>query len=247
MKVVLSIAGSDSGGGAGIQADIKTAEAFNCFGTTAITALTAQNTKGVSGVYPINPEFVLKQIEAVMSDFDVAAIKIGMLGTKELANTIKNVIKDFNKPIVLDPVAITRAGSKLLDDDAKNALVELFSYATIITPNHFEAEYFGLDFNKSTKLQKANFLIKNVESNSKFAVDRLFLNGVFKEDFKTPFAQKENTHGTGCSYSMAIACSLALGFNLFTSIKNSKEYIYKAIKNAPNLGRGNGPICHKIK
>ncbi|MDR0579678.1 MAG: bifunctional hydroxymethylpyrimidine kinase/phosphomethylpyrimidine kinase [Campylobacteraceae bacterium] len=246
MKVVLTIAGSDSGGGAGIQADIKTAEAHGVFAATAITALTAQNTRGVSEVLGIKSEFVIKQIETVLSDFDVSAIKIGMLGNREIADALIDILKDFSKPIVLDPVAISRAGSKLLDDDAKLALIKLFPLADIVTPNHFEAEYFGLGTDIKAKLPKYNFLIKNIFSNSSAAVDRLFLKGNFAKDFETPFAQKENTHGTGCTYSMAIACNLALGFTLEDAIQNSKGYIYEAIKNAPDLGKGNGPIRHKI-
>ncbi|MDR2342758.1 MAG: bifunctional hydroxymethylpyrimidine kinase/phosphomethylpyrimidine kinase [Campylobacteraceae bacterium] len=245
MKVVLTIAGSDSGGGAGIQADIKTAEAHGIFAATAITALTAQNTQGVSGVLGVKPDFVIKQIETVLSDFDVSAIKIGMLGNREIANALVDILKDFKRYIVLDPVAISRAGSKLLDDDAKLALTELFPLADIVTPNHFEAKYFGLDTDIKAKLLKYNFLIKNILPNSSAAVDRLFLKGSFVKDFETPFAQKDNTHGTGCTYSMAIACNIALGFTLEDAIQKSKNYIYNAIKNAPNLGKGNGPIRHK--
>jgi hydroxymethylpyrimidine/phosphomethylpyrimidine kinase len=245
LKVVLTIAGSDSGGGAGIQADIKTAEAHGVFAASAITALTAQNTRGVVGVFGVKTEFVIKQIEAVLSDFDVSAIKIGMLGNREIANALAEILQNFNNPIVLDPVAISRAGSRLLDDDAKSALIELFPLADIVTPNHFEAEYFGLDTDTNAKLPKCNFLIKNIFPNSDTAVDRLFLKGDFAKDFHTPFAQKANTHGTGCTYSMAIACNLSLGFTLQDAIQNSKNYIYNAIKNAPTLGHGNGPIRHK--
>ncbi|MDR0762834.1 MAG: bifunctional hydroxymethylpyrimidine kinase/phosphomethylpyrimidine kinase, partial [Campylobacteraceae bacterium] len=245
MKVVLTIAGSDSGGGAGIQADIKTAEAYGVFAASAITALTSQNTQGVSGVLGVKTEFVIRQIEAVLSDFDVSAIKIGMLGNREIANALADILKDFKKPVVLDPVAISRAGSRLLDDDSKAALTELFLFADVVTPNHFEAEYFGLNTDINAKLPKCNFLIKNIFPSSDKAVDRLFLSGSFAKDFETPFAQKNNTHGTGCTYSMAIACNLALGFTLENAIQNSKNYIYNAIKNAPDLGKGNGPIRHK--
>jgi hydroxymethylpyrimidine/phosphomethylpyrimidine kinase len=246
MKVVLSIAGSDSGGGAGIQADIKTAEAHGLFSTTAITALTAQNTNGVSGVLGVETGFIIKQIEAILSDFDVSAIKIGMLGNHDIAKALSSILKGFNKPIVLDPVAISRAGSKLLDDKAKSALEELFSLVDIVTPNHFEAKYFELGTAKNAKLPQCNFLIKNIYPDSDKAVDRLFINGNFMRDFETPFAQKENTHGTGCTYSMAIACNLALGLTLEEAIQNSKNYIYHAIKRACNLGHGNGPIRHKV-
>lgn len=247
MKVVLSIAGSDSGGGAGIQADIKTSEYFDVFCTTAITSLTAQNTNGVSGIFPVSTDFVQKQIKAVLDDFEVSVIKIGMLGTKDIIYAIKESLCDFKNPIVLDPVAISRAGSKLLDDEAKEALASMFGIATVVTPNHFEAEYFNLSSNKNAKLQKANFLIKNIDSTSKNAIDRLFIDGVFKQDFVTAFSQKNNTHGTGCTYSTAIACNLALGFSLEDSIFKSKQYIYKTIQQAPNIGHGNGPIYHKLK
>ncbi|MDR1614392.1 MAG: bifunctional hydroxymethylpyrimidine kinase/phosphomethylpyrimidine kinase [Campylobacteraceae bacterium] len=246
MKTVLTIAGSDSGGGAGIQADIKTAEAHGVFAATAVTALTAQNTHGVIGVFSVKTEFIIKQIEAVLSDFDISAVKIGMFGSYDAAKALFDILKNFNKPIVLDPVAISRAGSKLLDDNAKSALMELFPLADIVTPNHFEAEYFGLNTDINAKLPKCNFLIKNIFPKSNEATDRLFLNGAFVRDFSTPFAQKNNTHGTGCTYSMSIACNLALGLSLKDAIQNAKNYIYEAIKNAPNLGHGNGPIRHKI-
>ncbi|MDR0666313.1 MAG: bifunctional hydroxymethylpyrimidine kinase/phosphomethylpyrimidine kinase [Campylobacteraceae bacterium] len=247
MKTVLTIAGSDSGGGAGIQADIKTAEAHGVFAASAITALTAQNTQGVAGVLGVKTEFIIKQIETVLSDFDISAVKIGMLGNYETANALADILKNFGKPIVLDPVAISRAGSKLLDDDAKTALTKLFTLADIVTPNHFEAEYFGLCTNTDAKLPKCNFLIKNIFPDSAVAVDRLFLKGSFARDYETPFAQKANTHGSGCTYSMAITCNLALGFTLDDAIQNSKNYIYNAIKNAPDLGHGNGPIRHKTQ
>jgi hydroxymethylpyrimidine/phosphomethylpyrimidine kinase len=246
MRVILSIAGSDSGGGAGIQADIKTAEAFGCFAATALTAVTAQNTRGVSGVVGIEPAFVVSQIRAVLDDFDVAAIKVGMLGSKEAARAVAPILREFKKPIVLDPVAISRAGSKLLDDEAKSALLELFPLATVVTPNHFEADYFELLSDKSAVLPSANILIKNIAPDSSEAIDRLFIDGVWKRDFVTPFAQKRNTHGTGCTYSSAITCALALGHSLEKSIEQAKNYIYQAITTAPNLGQGNGPIRHKF-
>ena len=247
MKIILSIAGSDSCGGAGIQADIKTAEYFNVFCATAITCLTSQNTQGVNAVFPISPDFIQKQIYSVLEDFEIDAIKIGMLGTKEIIYAVKKALENFKKPIVLDPVAISRAGSKLLNHEAKEALISMFEIATIVTPNHFEAEYFILSNDKKAKLPKANFLIKNIDSAGENAIDRLFIDGVFKKDFITSFAQKNNTHGTGCTYSTAIACNLALGFCLEDAVNNSKQYIYKAIQKAPNIGHGNGPICHNLK
>ena len=137
MEVVLTIAGSDSSGGAGIQADLKTFEAFGVFGTSVITVLTAQNTTGVRSISPVEPQFIKEQIQAVLEDFDVKAIKIGMLLNKQIILTIKEIIKELNIPIVLDPVFISKAGSPLLDDDAIESMKELFEYVELITPNQF--------------------------------------------------------------------------------------------------------------
>ncbi|MBT8343215.1 MAG: hydroxymethylpyrimidine/phosphomethylpyrimidine kinase, partial [Sulfurovum sp.] len=154
MKVVLSIAGSDSSGGAGIQADLKTFEAFGVFGTTAITVLTAQNTTGVEQIVPMEASFVKKQIDMVFKDFDVAAIKIGMLFNKDIIETVAQAIKGLDIPIVLDPVSISKAGSPLLEDDAVKAMHTLFDDVTLITPNHHEAyEFFGYK-NEDTKTHK---------------------------------------------------------------------------------------------
>ena len=146
MNVILSIAGSDSGGGAGIQADIKSAQYHKAFMTTAITAVTAQNTQGVQAVVALEPSFVKQQIDCVLNDFKVDAIKIGMLASKELINVVKEAISNLNIPIVLDPVAISRAGSKLIDEEAMQTLKTIFPKVTLITPNRFEAKEFFKDF-----------------------------------------------------------------------------------------------------
>lgn len=140
MKVVLSIAGSDSGGGAGIQADIKTFEAHGVFSATAVTALTAQNTLGVSGVFASSPEFVISQIRSVMDDFDVAAVKIGALLTKEIVDAVRAELAGYEGHIVLDPVCVSKAGSPLLEEGAEGALLELCERATVVTPNMTEAK-----------------------------------------------------------------------------------------------------------
>lgn len=251
MKVVLSIAGSDSGGGAGIQADIKSAQYHGVFMTTAITAVTAQNTKGVSSIVVLEPSFVKEQINSVLSDFEVSAIKIGMLGSKNLVQEIQSVIKDLNIPIILDPVAISRAGSKLIDDEAINSLKELFKFSYLISPNKYEAKLF-FDVNSIEDIKKlvnpqTNILFKNMIESQNETVDILLTkNGEIKE-FKTSKAKEANTHGTGCSYSSSIASLIAKNYSLEDAIKISKEYIYNAIKNAPNLGKGNGPINHSLK
>lgn len=253
MKVVLTIAGSDSSGGAGIQADLKTFEAFGVFGTSVLTVLTAQNTTGVRDIQEISPSFVTEQIKAVLEDFDVSAIKIGMLYSKEIINVIKEEIKELNIPIVLDPVFISKAGSHLLKEDAVEAMKELFEYAVVITPNNHEAEaLFGYKFGDSASLESimnapTTVLIKNhvlEMQGQKISLDQLFF-GDQKRVFQTPFIDTTNLHGTGCSYSSAITANLALGSSLEESIQKAKEFINAALKDAPNIGNGPGPINHK--
>ena len=254
MKVVLSIAGSDSSGGAGIQADLKTFEAFGVFGTTAITVLTAQNTQGVDEIYEVNPTFVKAQIQSILKDFELSAIKIGMLYSNEIIDVVRDVIAPLTIPIVIDPVSVSKAGSKLLNDDALNNLKTLFEYATVVTPNGFEAhELFGYKFGDTDSLRSIfdapyKILIKNdkVEINDHFrSVDTLY-NKREKHVFSTPSLESNNTHGTGCSFSSAITANLALGKTLEESIDISKKFVYLAIKNAPHIGHGKGPISHKI-
>ena len=253
MKVVLSIAGSDSSGGAGIQADLKTFEAFGVFGTTAITVLTAQNTTGVQQIVPLDVSFVKKQIEMVFEDFNVAAIKIGMLYNKEIIEMVVDVIKDLDIPIVLDPVSISKAGSPLLEDDAIKAMHELFAHVTVITPNQYEAyEFFGYkqgDKKSLEVIQELNtpVLVKHhvVElSEGSFSTDQLFF-GHHKRIFQSPLIESSNLHGTGCSYSSAIASNLALGHSLEQSISIAKKFITHALRKAPDIGEGPGPIHHK--
>jgi hydroxymethylpyrimidine/phosphomethylpyrimidine kinase len=253
MKVVLSIAGSDSSGGAGIQADLKTFEAFGVFGCTVITVLTAQNTTGVRNIQRTNSLFIKDQMEAILEDFDIAAIKIGMLFSNDIIDTIKDCIKDLKVPIVLDPVSVSKAGSKLLSEDAMKNIKTLFSYATVITPNLFEAkalfDYNPKDKNSTNELlqQPYNILIKNharQEEDETYSIDTLFMNQEQK-DFQTPYIDTHNTHGTGCSFSSAIAANLALGHPLEKAIDISNNFIYHAIKHAPGLGQGKGPIAHK--
>ena len=254
MKVVLSIAGSDSSGGAGIQADLKTFEAFGVFGTSAITVLTSQNTQGVKSLKEMESSFIKEQIEAVFEDFEVGAIKIGMLYSNAIIDTIRDIIKTNNIPIVLDPVFISKAGSKLLSDDAIANMKSLFPYVTLITPNLYEAkELFGYevgssDSEKEFLQSKTPIVIKNhiqEVKNHLRSIDILYQNGE-KTTFETPHRETSNTHGTGCSYSSAIASNLAIGKSLEESIAKAKKFVYLAIKYAPDLGKGAGVIHHKI-
>jgi hydroxymethylpyrimidine/phosphomethylpyrimidine kinase len=253
MKVVMSIAGSDCSGGAGIQADLKTFEAFGVFGTSVITVLTAQNTKGVSDIFEVSPAFVQAQIEAIMKDFDVAAIKIGMLYSKEIISVVKEAIKELKIPIVFDPVFISKAGSPLLKSDAVEEMKQLFEYVSLITPNRYEAyELFGYKFGDTDSLvqmqkQKCPVLVKHhvLElPTAQYSLDQLFFNNQ-KRIFQTPCIETLNLHGTGCSYSSAIAANLALGLTLEASIHRAKNFINAALRSAPNIGHGSGPIGHK--
>lgn len=251
MNVVLSIAGSDSSGGAGIQADLKTFEAFGVFGCSVITVLTAQNTTGVSSISEVNPEFIKAQLEAIMNDFDVKAIKIGMLFSNEIIDVVKEFLTTIvDIPVVLDPVCISKSNSKLLSDDAIENLKTLFSLSTIITPNLYEANVLfpeGFDMKAMSSFSECAVVIKNQKlhiNGHDRSVDVLYEAGKTVQ-FDTPFLQSSHTHGTGCSFSSAIAANLALGKELKEAIALSKKFIYLGIKNAPHIGHGKGPIAHK--
>lgn len=253
MKVVLTIAGSDSSGGAGIQADLKTFEAFGVFGTSAITVNTAQNTMGVKDIVPMSASFVKAQIESIFEDFDVAAIKIGMLFNTEIIETVHDIIKDLDIPIVLDPVSISKAGSPLLQESAIDAMQKLFDYVTVITPNSYEAyDFFGYkqgdrESYKSMQSISTPILIKHqvIElAEGKFSIDKLYSHSK-ERIFQTRYVETSNLHGTGCSFSSAIAANLALEYTLEHSIKIAKKFISDALKSAPDIGHGPGPINHK--
>lgn len=254
MKVVLTIAGSDSSGGAGIQADLKTFEAFNLFGTSVITVLTAQNTKGVTDIFPVDKNFVKAQLDAVFDDFEIAAVKIGMLFSNDIIETVRDFIKDLDIPIVFDPVFISKAGSKLLNDDAVEGMKSILPYCTVVTPNLFEAKgLFGYEFGSTDSLEDiincpCAVVVKNhihEVNNHLRSIDTLYT-GREKFVFDTPYRDTNSTHGTGCSYSSAIASNLALGKTLQESVREAKKFIYLAIKNAPQIGHGKSPIAHKI-
>ncbi|MBE0499121.1 MAG: bifunctional hydroxymethylpyrimidine kinase/phosphomethylpyrimidine kinase [Campylobacterales bacterium] len=249
MKVVLTIAGSDSSGGAGIQADLKSFEAFGVFGTSAITVLTAQNTQGVDSLFALPSSFVIAQIQSVLDDFEVAAIKIGMLYDSEIIRAVSELIAPLNIPIVLDPVCISKAGSSLLKDEAIDALFELSKKVTLSTPNLHEAHrLFGYSSGDTDSLQKllkhpSPVLIKNHIA-GKISADLLYF-GYQKRVFASELIETQNLHGTGCSFSSAIAANLALGHTLEASIARSKAFIARALRHAPSIGHGAGPINHK--
>lgn len=250
MKTILIIAGSDSGGGAGIQADIKTACAHGVFATTAITALTAQNTHGVSAIQDISAEFLGKQIEAVLEDFKIDAIKIGMLNNAKIIEVVAEKLQKVSCPVILDTVMISSSGHKLLDEDAISALQnKLIPLATLITPNIPEAE--ALTEMKISSVQDMKLaaekltlpvLIKGGHLESEELVDILFTEEKTIET-KNSKLKTQNTHGTGCTLSSAIACNLANGVALEGAVENAIKYVRRAIESAPNIGSGvNKPL-----
>ncbi len=257
MKIALTIAGSDSGGGAGIQADLKTFSALGIYGVSVITAVTAQNTTGVTAIESISPEVVLKQIDAVFSDFKIDVVKIGMVSNQKIIQAVvKGLVKWNVKSIVLDPVMISETGSHLLQEQARKELLDnLVPLAQVITPNLYEAAVLlnvKLDSLKTVEdMEKAarrlyqgqgSVLIKGGHLKGD-AVDVLY-NGKHIYKFKEARIETPNTHGTGCTYSSAIAVFLAKGFDLPEAVKWAKKYVTGAIKNSLNIGKGKGPTHH---
>ncbi len=255
MRTVLTIAGSDCSGGAGIQADIKTITAHKLYAMSAITALTAQNTTGVYGIMEVSPDFLEKQLESVFSDIYPDAIKIGMVSNRGLIETIATkLINENARNIILDPVMISTSGSKLLADEAVAALVEkLIPVAAIITPNIPEAEVLsGISITKADQMVYAAEKIAQYYSGAILikgghqlndANDLLYHNGN-SEWFYGERIDNPNTHGTGCTLSSAIASNMALGYNVTESVSNAKKYISGALKANLNLGKGSGPLDH---
>ncbi|MEA5096449.1 MAG: bifunctional hydroxymethylpyrimidine kinase/phosphomethylpyrimidine kinase [Sedimentibacter saalensis] len=255
MRKILAIAGSDCSGGAGIQADLKTITSHKMYGMSVITALTAQNTTGVFGVMESTPDFAAKQLDAVFSDIYPDAVKIGMVSSKTLIEVISEKLAEYKaKNIVLDPVMISTSGSKLLNDDAIETLkYKLMPLADIITPNIPEAECLsGIKIKNKQDMEEAalkiskNFpghiLIKggHLEDSSD---DLLFHDGMFSW-YNHEKIKNTNTHGTGCTLSSAIACSMADGFTVAESIFNAKNYLTGALNYNLNLGKGRGPLNH---
>ena len=257
---VLTIAGSDSGGGAGIQADLKTIAANHCYGMSVITALTAQNTLGVSAIHAVPVDFVAAQMDAVLSDIGADAVKIGMLFSPELIRTVADGLRRYGaKNIVLDPVMVAQSGDKLLQDEAVTALKEhLIPLADLITPNLPEASVL-LDREITSEADLAaaatdlaamgagNVLIKGGHLESENSDDCLYLGA--EQRLVTLAGERvvtRNNHGTGCTLSSAIAAYLARGEDMETAVRLGKDYITGAIQAgaAYEIGRGNGPVHH---
>jgi hydroxymethylpyrimidine/phosphomethylpyrimidine kinase len=252
---VLTIAGSDSGGGAGIQADLKTFFALGCHGLSAVTALTAQNTVGVSGVHTAPPDFVLAQIDAVATDIGVDAAKTGMLASTEIVEAVADGIKAHGiEPLVVDPVFVSKSRDRLLEANAVAALKSrLLPLATIVTPNLFEAEGLLGWSEISTRNEMADaaralgdlgpraVLVKGGHLPGDLAIDVLFDGHQITEIEGVRF-DSEDTHGTGCTLSAAIAARLAHGDDLLTAVHAGKEFVSGAIERALRIGKGYGPV-----
>lgn len=256
--IALTIAGSDSSGGAGIQADLKTFGALGVHGASAIAALTAQNTQHVEDVLPVPPEFVLAQMRAVASDLDVKAIKIGMLATGPIIEAVADGLKEFpGVPVVLDPVMASHSGDPLLDEDAVGTLKSvLMPAATLVTPNLYEAamllgeakahtvEQMAAQAHRLRDLGAKAVLVKGGHLDGE-AID-LLLDASGEQRLEAPRHMTRNTHGTGCTLSSAIAAGLAKGEPLEKAVRDAKVYITAAIIAADelNIGEGRGPVHH---
>lgn len=254
MKTALTIAGSDSSGGAGIQADIKTMTANGVYAMSAITALTAQNTTGVKGISEVTPQFLELQLDSVISDIRPDAVKIGMVSSGELIEVIYRKLCEYKlNNIVIDPVMLSSSGTKLLSDAAITELEKLFMIADVITPNIPEAEVLS-----GIKIKDTDYMVRAAEVlNSRYgcsvllkgghkegeACDILYSSGAF-EWFSVPRINNSNNHGTGCTLSSAIAANLAKGCELSDAVMKAKAYITGALSAMLDLGHGSGPMNH---
>jgi len=253
IPVAITIAGSDSGGGAGIQADLKTFAALGVHGTTAITSVTAQNTYSVATVEDLKPETIREQIRVVAEDLGIDAGKTGMLHTKEIIKTVSSEVSKYKFPLVVDPVMIAKSGAPLLKPNAINALEKyLLPIATVVTPNKPEAEKLAnmkikklndveTAARKISKMGPKAVVIKGGHLEEKDAVDLLYYKGEVKK-FSTPKLDAKTTHGTGCSFSAAIAAGLAKKMNVEAAVENAKKIVTLSIKFGLNIGKGYGPV-----
>lgn len=251
---ILSIAGSDSGGGAGIQADIKAISFHKGYAMTVLTAVTAQNTIGVQEIFPLPKEIIKKQLKSVMDDLSPDVVKTGMLADHETIKLISEFL--INKKVVVDPVMVATSGDRLIESPAVEAIMNfLIPNAYLVTPNIHEAEILSnikitdlktqIDAGKKILEQgPENVLIKGGHSKSDYIYDCLIRNDLKEKVFVTRRLDSKNTHGTGCSLASSVATLLGRGFDIEEATTISIEYVQNGIKKAPNFGKGNGPILH---
>ncbi len=257
MRIALTIAGSDSGGGAGIQADLKTFQRFGVYGTSAITAITAQNTNGVNSWEPVSPDLVRAQIDSVVDDLPPAAFKSGMLASAAIASVVAGVIRDHSlHNYVLDPVMVATSGDVLLEADAIDIIRrELIPQSFLVTPNLHEAALLaGVRIEDEDAMARAAetivremgahaVLIKGGHLASGDRVIDILYDGDVRA-FRTQRLDSRNTHGTGCTLSAAITAQLATGESLHAAVRRAIDYVHNAIATAPGLGSGHGPLNH---
>ncbi len=254
--VALTIAGSDSGGGAGIQADLKTFAAHGVYGTSALTAVTAQNTVAVTGIEELSPSLVGLQIDAVVSDIGVDALKTGMLSSKRLIEVVAAKLEEHRlERLVVDPVMVAKSGVRLLDVEAVSALSEdLIPRALVVTPNLPEAESLvGFPLEDEASIVEAAkrlvdmgakaAVVKGGHGRGEESVDVLYHRGRVRR-YRAPRIPTKNTHGTGCTFSAAIAAQLALGSELEEAVERAKAYLTEALSTGLALGKGHGPLNH---
>ena len=259
MKRAMTIAGSDSGGGAGIQADLKTFAALGVFGTSAITALTAQNTENVLGIFPVSPEFVALQIDAVVKDIGTDAVKTGMLSNAGIIEVVAASIRKHGlAPLVVDPVMVAKSGDALLEPEARDALIrKLLPLAAVVTPNLPEAEVLcGFPITNLQDMRKAaaaihelgpeTVVVKGGHLLSSGLSTDLFFDGKDFEELTERRIDTRNTHGTGCTFASAIAARLALGDSTREAVRAAKRYVTRVLKASAGLsiGHGHGPMNH---
>ena len=241
MEVVLSIAGSDPSGGAGIQQDLKVITAHGCYGATVITALTSQNTLGVQASMPVPKAVVASQLHAVLSDLQPAAIKIGMIPDKAVAEAIVEALSQVDVPVVYDPVMISTSGYTLMQPEAIDYIADaLFPLCTLVTPNLPEAER----LKKQVDSRCCAFLVKDGHADDTLMTDRLLMPDGRIYEYITEKIKSANLHGTGCTLSSAIASNLALGYQLPDAVGQAKKFITEAIRRSVSIsvGHGNGPL-----
>lgn len=257
LKQCLTIAGSDSGGGAGIQADLKAFQANGVFGMSAITSITAQNTQRVARAYDLPVDLVLAQLDAVFEDFEVAGLKTGMLSSPEIVEAVAGYLRGLptRPPIVVDPVMVSKSGYPLLVEDAVGRVkADLLPLATVVTPNRREAELLsGVKIESRSSLKEVGrrildlgpgaVLLKGGHLEEDLAVDYLFEPGAVRS-FSALRIDTDTTHGTGCTLSAALCANLARGIGLHDAVERAKDYVTEAIRHGLRIGHGHGPTHH---
>jgi len=258
MQIALTIAGSDSGGGAGIQADLKTFHQFGVYGTSVIVALTAQNTRAVRSVHPVPAEMVGHQLAAIAEDLPPAALKTGMLASPALVRQVADAIRSYGwSRLVVDPVMVATSGDRLLDAEAEAVVRDgLLPLAAVVTPNLEEAAILAeMHVEDETSMERAGrrildlgaeaVLVKGGHLSTTMLLD-LLVTPVGTRRFEHPRVETTSTHGTGCTLSAAITAGLALGRPLETAVSDGIEYVQRALRAAPGLGGGHGPLDHRV-